>query len=168
MFNSSLRSVARNCPNASIPTRSVTTSKSSKSVAAFSTRCHQRRHSSSKPPVPPNNGSPPIPEDSVKQVGTPRSNDKRTGAESRQSKRKVAKSEKTEPGKQVQEAKGNEWTLQLPSVPSTQHLNPKGMAQSTHQRGGLSLTAHRCLYSLVFLHASTNFNQWTPTARDPD
>jgi len=125
MFSSSLRRVAQSCPNATISARPTS---SHGSIAAFTTRSrsHQRRNSSSKPPIPPNNGSPPIPTASVKQVGAPRS-DKRLGAESRLSKRKVTKSEKAEAAKHHDEY-FNEWTRTLPSVPSTQHLNPKGKA----------------------------------------
>lgn len=130
MFNSSIcRGVARTSQCSRLPIRP--TSSSTPSIAAtFSTRSHQRRNSSSKPPVPPNNGSPPIPTDSVKQVGAPRS-DKRPGTDSRLSKRKVAKGDKTEPTKQKDD-NYNEWTRSLPSVPSTQHLNQKGRHLKVH------------------------------------
>lgn len=125
MFNTSLRRVARTCPCTSLSVRPTPPSSHASITATFTTRSHQRRNSSSKPPVPPNNGTPPIPTTSVKQVGAPRT-DKRPGADSRLSKRKVAKGEKTEPAKQKDD-NYNEWTRSLPSVPSTQHLNPKGM-----------------------------------------
>lgn len=124
MFNSSLRRVARTCPCTSLSVRPTPSSSQATIAATFTTRSHQRRNSSSKPPTPPNNGAPPIPTTSVKQVGAPRS-DKRPGAESRLSKRKVAKGEKAEPAKQKDD-QYNEWTRSLPSVPPTHHLIPKG------------------------------------------
>ena len=57
---------------------------------------------------------------SVKAVGGPRTKeavDKRPGAESRLSKRKVSRD------KQMEQ---DEWTRYLPSVPSTHHLSEKG------------------------------------------
>ena len=133
MFNSLCR-VARTCPNsAALPVRSSTANSGYSYVpitASFTTRSHQRRNSSSKPPIPPNNGHPPIAAASVKQVGAPRSTDKRPGAESRLSKRRPTKTEKVEASKQKEEF-DNEWTRSLPSVPSTQHLNPKGMTFSS-------------------------------------
>ncbi|KAK5079175.1 hypothetical protein LTR64_002405 [Lithohypha guttulata] len=124
MFNSSLRRVARTCPNSVLCSRPSPTASHGQIAATFATHCHQRRNSSSKPPIPPNNGSPPIPAASVKQVGAPRSTDKRPGVESRLSKRKVTKTEKVEVSK-PKEDYSSEWTRSLPSVPSTQHLNPK-------------------------------------------
>lgn len=120
MFNTSLRRVARNCSNGSaVPSRPTTPS-----IASFTSHAHQRRHSSSKPPVPPNNGSSAIPAASVKQVGTPRSETKRPGSESRLSKKRSSK-EKFDAKQEAQD----DWTAKLPSVPSLQHLNPKGMDQ---------------------------------------
>ncbi|KAK4947313.1 hypothetical protein LTR10_013681 [Elasticomyces elasticus] len=116
MFNTSLRRVARTCSNGSpAPSRPTTPT-----IASFTSHAHQRRHSSSKPPVPPNNGSSAIPPASVKQVGALRSETKRSGAESRLSKRRVSK-DKVD-AKQVPH---DDWTSKLPSVPSLQHLNPK-------------------------------------------
>ncbi|OQV05535.1 Mitochondrial domain-containing protein [Cladophialophora immunda] len=115
MFNTSLRRVARTCTNApAVPSRPSTPT-----VASFTSNAHQRRHSSSKPPIPPNNGSPAIPAASVKQVGAPRSESKRPGAESRLSKKRSSK-DKAE-NKETQD----DWTSKLPAVPSLQHLNPK-------------------------------------------
>ncbi|EXJ92073.1 hypothetical protein A1O3_00623 [Capronia epimyces CBS 606.96] len=118
MFNTSLRRVARTCSHASPASSRQTTP--SVSVASFTSHAHQRRHSSSKPPVPPNNGSSAIPAASVKQVGAPRSDTKRPAAESRSSKKRASK-DKLE-AKQESQA---DWTWNLPSVPSLQHLNPK-------------------------------------------
>ncbi|KAI1614937.1 hypothetical protein EDD37DRAFT_402177 [Exophiala viscosa] len=116
MFNTSLRRVARTCSNASpAPSRPTTPT-----IASFTSHAHQRRHSSSKPPVPPNNGSSAIPPASVKQVGAPRSDTKRSGAESRLSKRRVSKDKLD--AKQVPQ---DDWTSKMPSVPSLQHLNLK-------------------------------------------
>lgn len=134
MFNSSLRRVARTCPNSVLSSRPSPTASHGQIAATFATHCHQRRNSSSKPPIPPNNGSPPIPAASVKQVGAPRSTDKRPGVESRLSKRKVTKTEKVEASK-PKEDYSSEWTRSLPSVPSTQHLNPKGkIARSSRKK----------------------------------
>lgn len=117
MFNTSLRRVARNCANGSpIPSRPSTPT-----IASISSNSHQRRHSSSKPPIPPNNGSPPIPASQVKQVGAPRTESKRPGAESRLSKKRSPK-DKVDAKQEIQE----NWTSNLPAVPSLQHLNPKG------------------------------------------
>ena len=118
MFSTSLRRVARNCSNgAPIPSRPSTPT-----IASFTSNSHQRRHSSSKPPIPPNNGSPPIPASSVKQVGAPRTDPKRPGAESRVSKKRNSK-DKVDTKQDVQD----NWTSNLPAVPSLQHLNPKGI-----------------------------------------
>ncbi|OAL40552.1 hypothetical protein AYO20_00288 [Fonsecaea nubica] len=115
MFNTSLRRVARSCTNApSVPSRPSTPT-----IASFTSNAHQRRHSSSKPPVPPNNGSSAIPAASVKQVGAPRSESKRPGAESRLSKKRSSKDRAD--SKETQD----DWTSKLPAVPSLQHLNPK-------------------------------------------
>ncbi|KIW99776.1 uncharacterized protein Z518_10704 [Rhinocladiella mackenziei CBS 650.93] len=123
MFNTSLRRVARTCSSASpAPSRPTTTP----SAATFTSHAHQRRHSSSKPPVPPNNGSSAISAASVKQVGAPRSESKRPGAESRLSKKRASK-DKLEAKQEPQD----DWTSKLPSVPSLQHLNPKDIYVSS-------------------------------------
>lgn len=94
-------------------------------AASFSSRSHQRRQSSSKPPVPPNDGPANVANPSVKTVGTPRAKDatgqKRSGAESRLSRRKVPRARSEHPADSK-----DEWAINLPSVPSTQHLDPKG------------------------------------------
>ena len=109
MLNRSLRRVVQNCPvTASIPPISQT-------PARLALRTHQRRHSSSKPPVPPNNGSQSI-SASVKTVGTA---EKRPAATPRPSRRKTAKDK----------PEADEWTRHLPSVPSTQHLSEKGKTE---------------------------------------
>ncbi|RMZ76489.1 hypothetical protein DV738_g4955, partial [Chaetothyriales sp. CBS 135597] len=115
MLNTSLRRAARSCTRA----QPLPAPRASAPLAApFPGKGHQRRQSSSKPPVPPNNGSPTIPTSAVKQVGASRSVSKKPAAESRVSKRKA---QRTEPREQVQD----NWTATLPSVPSTQHLNQK-------------------------------------------
>lgn len=124
MFQSSLRHAARSCP----PTRSASPhpSLSVPIVASFSSRSHQRRHSSSKPPIPPNDG-PASFATSVKTVGTPRAKDaseKRSSADVRISKRKVAR-EKAD----VKSESKDDRKMNLPSVPSTQHLDPKGISE---------------------------------------
>ena len=122
MLKSSLRHAARSRPSShSVPPRPPF---STPIAASFSSRSHQCRHSSSKPPIPPNDGTSNIPASSVKTVGTPRpkdANEKRSSADLRISKRKVAR-EKAE----GREEERDEWTMNLPTVPSTQHLDPKG------------------------------------------
>ncbi|RMZ90502.1 hypothetical protein DV736_g2271, partial [Chaetothyriales sp. CBS 134916] len=125
MFNTSLRRAARSCPRAQpLPAPRA----SAPLVAPFTSQGHQRRQSSSKPPVPPNNGSPTIPASAVKQVGASRSENKKPVSESRVSKRKA---QRTEPREQVQD----NWAATLPSVPSTQHLNQKGEDRNGHGSG---------------------------------
>lgn len=122
MITSTLRRAARSCSSAhSIPPRPSTPSAIAASLSCHS---HQRRQSSSKPPVPPNDGSANITAPAVKTVGTPRSKEageKRPGAESRLSKRKLARDK----AEKALDAK-DEWATNLPSVPSTQHLDPRG------------------------------------------
>jgi hypothetical protein len=126
MITSSLRRAVRSHPSPQTISRPSTPS----IAASFSSRSHQRRHSSSKPPVPPNDGPTNVTNPSVKTVGTPRSKvgtgEKRAGAESRLSRRKIPRdrTEHAADGK-------DEWAVKLPSVPSTQHLDPKGNGFST-------------------------------------
>jgi hypothetical protein len=121
MITSSLRGAARSRPSP----QSISWPSTPSTAASFSSRSHQRRQSSSKPPVPPNDGPTNVANPSVKAVGTPRSKDgpgdKRPGTESRLSRRRIPrdKSEHAQGGK-------DEWATNLPSVPSTQHLDPKG------------------------------------------
>jgi len=173
MFNSSLRRVARSCPNASLSPLRPTAPSAPAVTATFTTHSHQRRNSSSKPPIPPNNGQPPIPTASVKQVGAPRSTtDKRPGAESRLAKRKSTKADKVEvksSGKKDDvQLYSNEWTRTLPSVPSTQHLNPKGKKRAgPRQEFPWWLTSvYRCLRRILLQHSSSYLHHWPSTARD--
>ncbi len=121
MITSSLRRAVRSPHSPQSVSRPTTPS----IAASFSSRSHQRRQSSSKPPVPPNDGPANIANPSVKTVGTPRAKDatgqKRSGAESRLSKRKLSR-DKSEHAVEDKD----EWAANLPSVPSTQHLDPKG------------------------------------------
>lgn len=138
MFNSSLRRALGPRPNPALSVRPAPTASHGSITASFSTRSHQRRYSSSKPPIPPNNGSHSIPAASVKQVGAPRSSDKRPGTDSRLSKRKVTKGDKDKVEAAKQREKdiqdySNEWTRSLPSVPATQHLNSKGIVSPSLQ-----------------------------------
>src|SRR5277367_2539134 len=130
MLKSSLRHVARTSPTHPAPARPPL---SSPRAASFSSRSHQRRHSSSKPPIPPNNGTRNIQASSVKTVGTPRSKEASSeqsptakhaaAADVRIPKRKVAR-QKTNNGQDG----GSQWTKNMPSVPSTQHLSLDGMS----------------------------------------
>ena len=121
MIASSLRRAVRSHTSPQSISRPTTPS----IAASLSSPSHQRRQSSSKPPIPPNDGPANITNPAVKTVGTPRSKDaagqKRAGAESRLSRRKIPRdrSEHAPEGK-------DEWAINLPSVPSTQHLDPKG------------------------------------------
>ena len=121
MITSSLRRAVRSHPSPQSISRPSTPSV----AASFSSRSHQRRQSSSKPPIPPNDGAANVTNPSVKTVGTPRPKDgssqKRPGAESRLSRRKIQRDR----NELVADGK-DEWAIDLPSVPSTQHLDPKG------------------------------------------
>ena len=120
MFHTSLRRAARSCPRGQpLPSSRPSTP----SIAPFTSKSHQRRHSSSKPPIPPNNGSPAMPTSGVKVVGAAKSESKKPASDSRLSKRKT---QKPEPREEVQD----NWAATLPSVPSTQHLNQKGRNSS--------------------------------------
>src|SRR6266480_239372 len=134
MLKSSLRHVARR--SSAHPTQ-ARPSLSPPTTAAFSSRSHQRRHSSSKPPVPPNDGARNIPASSVKAVGTPRAKEvsaerpsvtgqNQASTDVRLPKRKVAR-QKTSNGQD----RGNQWTKDIPSVPSTQHLSIDGTLLET-------------------------------------
>ena len=139
MLNTSLRRVTRHGPNSPLPSRPSTPTPI---AASFSSRTHQRRHSSSKRPVPPSNNESSISAAQVKAVGTkskseaqtkpiPESsaaNDaeasgtidvtkKRLGTESRPSHRKELRSKKDY---------SNEWLINVPSVAPTNHLKREG------------------------------------------
>ena len=129
MLKSSLRHVARSPSTHPGPARPPL---SSPITASFSSRSHQRRHSSSKPPIPPNDGTRNIPASSVKTVGTPRSKEpatERSPAAEQSSttdvripKRKIARQKAIHDG-------SSQWTKNMPSVPSTQHLSIDGTSQ---------------------------------------
>lgn len=132
MLKSSLRHVARSSSNHPMQARSPL---ATPITASFSSRTHQRCHSSSKPPIPPNDGARNVPASSVKTVGTPRAKEvapeqspvgKQSSTDVRIPKRKVAR-QKSSSG---QEGK-TQWTKNMPSVPSTQHLSLDGMAPAT-------------------------------------
>ncbi|KAL1960450.1 hypothetical protein VTO42DRAFT_7749 [Malbranchea cinnamomea] len=116
MFTSSMRRVARP-PAGTLPTS--TTRPSSAVIASatpgfVTTRTQQRRYSSSKPPVPPSDGSRGIDASSqtpAKGV-SPSNAEKRDGKSSRRRGKDNGKNSK------------NDTFLNLPSVPSTQHLHP--------------------------------------------
>jgi hypothetical protein len=134
MLKSSLRHVARSSSAHPAQTRP---SLSPPITASFSSRSHQRRHSSSKPPIPPNDGARNIPASSVKTVGTPREKEapaeqspvteqEQASTDVRIPKRKVTR-QKTSSGQD----RGNQWTRSMPSVPSTQHLSVDGTSLET-------------------------------------
>lgn len=82
---------------------------------------HQRRYSSSKPPVPPNDGSRPIDTSSQTPAkGVSPTGQKRDG---KAAKRRAKESRRSGSGKSSQSSA----FLNLPSVPSTQHLQPQGL-----------------------------------------
>jgi hypothetical protein len=150
MITSSLRRAVRSHPSPQSISRPSTPS----IAASFSSRSHQRRQSSSKPPVPPNDGAANVPNPSVKTVGTPRPKDgsqKQPGAESRLSRRKIPRdrNEHATDGK-------DEWALDLPSVPSTQHLDPKGNGPSTLHLKVLSDKSLRNLCGIFLLQSPTH------------
>ena len=122
----SFRRVARSCPATTcLSSRASAPSIAAPTASGFVHHGHQRRHSSSKPPVPPDHGSSNLPaesQDSVKSV-TQRSksvSEKRTGAESRLSRRKAK-------DQGISDAPVKDGvTLNIPMVPPTQHLQPRG------------------------------------------
>lgn len=135
MLNTSLRRVARHCPNSPLPSRPSTPTPI---TASFSSQTHQRRHSSSKRSIPPSSSHSSIPATQVKTVGSKNKSEtqakgipetpavteteasgtidvtkKRPGAESRVSHRREARSKKDY---------SNEWLVNVPSVAPTNHL----------------------------------------------
>ncbi|OAX83886.1 hypothetical protein ACJ72_01746 [Emergomyces africanus] len=124
MFSSSARFVARSSPVIALPSpaRPSTTVLVAASSGLACTRSHQRRFSSSKPPVPPSDGSRGIDASSqspAKSVSPSNKEgaDKRDGKTAR---RRGAKDNANVSAK----SKNNEHFMNLPSVPSTQHLHP--------------------------------------------
>lgn len=147
MLNTSLRRVARHCPNCNRPSTTTPI------TASFSSHTHQRRHSSSKRPVPPSSSDPSIQAAQVKAVATKNKSEiqakripnapavkdaeasgtidvtkKRPGTESRLSHRRELRSKKDY---------SNEWLLNVPSVAPTNHLKREGTythpSTSSHQ-----------------------------------
>lgn len=131
------------------------------SQCLLSSQCHQRRHSSSKPPVPPNDQSAEI-ETSVKSVNSrPPKNEsskidnskpeteKRSGAESRLGRRKGAK-------ESISEEK-NLQILNLPAVPNTNYLHEHGMLERIYSlRDMLTPCSIRCLNGFLLCLSSAN------------
>jgi hypothetical protein len=146
MITSSLRRAVRSHP----PPQSISRPTTPSIAASFSSQSHQRRQSSSKPPIPPNDGPANVANPSPKTVGAPRSKDgtgeKRSGAESRLSRRKIPRdrSEYAADGK-------DEWAVNLPSVPSTQHLDPKGSNRCFSKLNFLSNVCLRYFCRILFL-----------------
>lgn len=80
---------------------------------------HQRRSSSSKPPAPPNNGSRPLEASQTPTKGVSPSGTKRDGKAAKRRGKDNGRNGIGRPGRQTA-------FLNLPSVPSTQHLQPHG------------------------------------------
>ncbi|EEQ91759.2 uncharacterized protein BDCG_06879 [Blastomyces dermatitidis ER-3] len=124
MFSSSARFVARSNPAISlpVPARASTAVIVAATGGLSSPRSQQRRYSSSKPPVPPSDGSRGI--DASSQSPTKSVNpSSKEGAEKREG--KTAKRRGGKDSSNVSaKSKNNEPFLNLPSVPSTQHLHP--------------------------------------------
>ncbi|ODH47241.1 hypothetical protein GX48_06643 [Paracoccidioides brasiliensis] len=125
MFSSSARFVARSSPVSAIP---ATVRPSSIVIIASSsgltsTRTNQRRYSSSKPPVPPSDGSRGIDASSQTPAKGVNPSKKECGekCEGKTVKRRNCK----DASNVFAKSKNNEPFLNLPSVPSTQHLHPK-------------------------------------------
>ncbi|KPI39008.1 uncharacterized protein AB675_4456 [Cyphellophora attinorum] len=117
MFKSSLRQAGRTA----LPIRSTSTP--SIATAPLSSCTHQRRHSSSKRPVPPNNGSPEVPTD-VKEVSpSATKTESKDVTKERPSRKKAATALKAAEAVEAQ----NNWTSTMPRVPSLHHLSPKDM-----------------------------------------
>ena len=172
MLNTSLRRVARHCPNSPLPSRPSTPTPI---TASFSSHTHQRRQSSSKRPVPPSNNDSSIPAAQVKTVGTKNKSEiqakgipeahavkdaetsgtidvtkKRPGTESRLSHRRENRSKKDY---------SNEWLLNVPSVAPTNHLKREGL------QFGLSSITHPILTDsqTSTQHPSTQFTAPSPS-----
>lgn len=132
MITSSVRRAA--LPStASLPSRAVLLAVSSSSPAPGPTSGnppyrHQRRYSSSKPPVPPSDGSrgidPPTQTPAKSVSSGPSSKKDVEKREGRSSKKRAGKDGETAKSKQAN-------SLKLPSVPSTQHLHPHGKEAHT-------------------------------------
>ena len=154
----SFRRAARSCPAATcLSSRHSTPSISASTAASFKTRGHQRRHSSSKPPVPPNHGSSNLPAASQGSVKTVTSkpkavSDKRAGAESRLSKRKTKdQSVAGTPSKAGV-------PLNIPMVPPTQHLQPRGAFPWKTLFALLAKICFRCSPSFFVLYTPSYLN----------
>ncbi|KKZ62764.1 hypothetical protein EMCG_02874 [[Emmonsia] crescens] len=124
MFSSSARFVARSSPVIVLPSpaRPSTAVIVAASSCLASTRSHQRRYSSSKPPVPPSDGSrgiDPSSQSPAKSV-SPSNKENAEKREGKAAKRRGGKDSSNVSAK----SKHNEPFLNLPSVPSTQHLHP--------------------------------------------
>lgn len=124
MFKSSLRQAGRTA----LPIRSTSTP--SIATAPLSSCTHQRRHSSSKRPVPPNNGSPEVPTD-VKEVSpSATKTESKDVTKERPSRKKAATALKAAEAGEAQ----NNWTSSMPRVPSLHHLSPKGKLRRCRSR----------------------------------
>ncbi|KAN0083081.1 hypothetical protein V8E54_002169 [Elaphomyces granulatus] len=112
MLSSSIRRVVRP-PAVSLPVTSPLGASVNNTAAV-----HQRRYSSSKPPVPPNNGSRPLEASSQTPTkGVSPSGTKRDGKAAKRRGKDNGRNGIGRPGQQTA-------FLNLPSVPSTQHLQP--------------------------------------------
>lgn len=123
MLTTSLRSAVR-ASAVSLPSVNPTAGAAiavPKLLETASNGLHQRRYSSSKPPVPPNDGSRPIDTSSQAPAkGVSPTGQKRDG---KTAKRRAKESRRNGSGKSSQSSA----FLNLPSVPSTQHLQPQGL-----------------------------------------
>ncbi|PGH00371.1 hypothetical protein AJ79_08223 [Helicocarpus griseus UAMH5409] len=125
MFSSSARFVARSSPVTALPTApraSTGVIAAASSGFTSTTRTHQRRYSSSKPPVPPSDGSRGIDASSQSPAKNVSPSNKQGGEkrEGKAAKRRGGKDGSNAAAK----SKNAEAFLNLPSVPSTQHLHP--------------------------------------------
>lgn len=171
MLNTSLRRVARHCPNCNRPSTPTPI------TASFSSQTHQRRHSSSKRPVPPSSNDSSIPAAQVKAVATKNKSDiqakgipeapavkdaetsgtidvtkKRPGTESRLSHRREHRSKKDY---------SNEWLLNVPSVAPTNHLKREGI----HSRSTASTNEYSQFFQTFTRHPSTPSTARSPSTR---
>lgn len=129
MFSSSLSRVIRSGPSHSLSS-SITSRVSTNPIAALPIpilcRTHQRRHSSSKPSSPPDGGPRGLdaPAEGPTNKAAPASKQDNEKRPSTRLGRRKSKDVATET---VGKAK-DDTILNLPSVPSTQHLHPHGTA----------------------------------------
>lgn len=140
MFSSSVRRVALTTPQTPIASTISCTAQRSVASQALAYKCHQRRYSSSKPSSPAN-GSKGVVEGEVPRRPTQTQAD--GGKKSSRRNAKAATESYTEKGR-------DEAMQNLPSVPSTNHISPKGKSSYSWYSSHLIVKCrNRCLSILL-------------------